>query len=188
MRHGDKINNLGRSKAHRQALLRNLAIAIITHKKIVTTLAKARSLRTFVEPLLTKSKNNTTHARRTVFAYLQDKHATKELFDNISHKIATRNGGYTRIIKLGQRVGDAASMAYIELVDYNTTYVQDKQQPVKTRRTRRGGKSQKIEATQVENKAELSSVDSAESTLSAENSSEVVTEKPNEGQAETPQA
>lgn len=147
MRHGDKINNLGRTKSHRQALLRNLAIAIINHKKIVTTLPKARALRTFVEPLLTRAKTNTTHARRITFSYLQNKEAIKELFDNISPKIASRNGGYTRIIKLGQRVGDGANMAYIELVDYNTTYVGNQQKPIKAKRTRRGGAAKTTKPT-----------------------------------------
>lgn len=151
MRHGDKINNLGRTKSHRQALLRNLAVSIITHKKIVTTLPKARALRLFVEPLLTKSKTNTTHSRRVVFSYLQNKEAIKELFDNISNKVALRNGGYTRIIKLGQRVGDGASMAYIELVDYNTSYIKDKQQ-MKARRVRRGrSKGAKLQDVEKEN-------------------------------------
>lgn len=151
MRHGDKINNLGRTKSHRQALLRNLAVSIITHKKIVTTLPKARALRLFVEPLLTKSKTNTTHSRRVVFSYLQNKEAIKELFDNISNKVALRNGGYTRIIKLGQRIGDGASMAYIELVDYNTSYIKDKQQ-MKARRVRRGrSKGAKLQDVKKEN-------------------------------------
>lgn len=151
MRHGDKINNLGRTKSHRQALLRNLAVSIITHKKIVTTLPKARALRLFVEPLLTKSKTNTTHSRRVVFSYLQNKEAIKELFDNISNKVALRNGGYTRIIKLGQRIGDGASMAYIELVDYNTSYIKDKQQ-MKARRVRRGrSKGAKLQDVEKEN-------------------------------------
>lgn len=151
MRHGDKINNLGRTKSHRQALLRNLAVSIITHKKIVTTLPKARALRLFVEPLLTKSKTNTTHSRRVVFSYLQNKEAIKELFDNISNKVALRNGGYTRIIKLGQRVGDGASMAYIELVDYNASYIKDKQQ-MKARRVRRGrSKGAKLQDVEKEN-------------------------------------
>lgn len=122
MRHGDKINNLSRTKAHRDALLSNLACQLIRHKRIVTTLAKAKSLRTYVEPLITKSKQNTTHQRRIVFGYLQDKEAIKELFDNISAKIASRPGGYTRILKLGIRVGDNAEKAMIELVDYNETY------------------------------------------------------------------
>jgi len=127
MRHGDKINNLGRKKAHREALLSNLAIALITHKRIVTTLAKAKALRTYVEPLLTKtkkgdSKESISHQHRQVFAHFQDKAAVKELFTVIGPKIATRPGGYTRIIKLGIRPGDNAEKAMIELVDFNDVY------------------------------------------------------------------
>ena len=120
MRHGDKINNLGRKKAHREALLSNLAIALIKHKRIVTTLAKAKALRVYVEPLITKSKKNETHQRRIVFSYLQDKAAITELFSTIAEKIAGRPGGYTRIIKLGNRPGDNAETALIELVDCGT--------------------------------------------------------------------
>src|SRR5690242_15219196 len=122
MRHGDKINNLGRKKAHRDALLSNLAIALITHKRIVTTLAKAKALRVFAEPLITKAKKNETHQRRVVFSYLQDKAAVAELFSTVAEKIAGRPGGYTRIIKLGNRPGDNAEMALIELVDFNEVY------------------------------------------------------------------
>ncbi|MBL7755629.1 MAG: 50S ribosomal protein L17 [Chitinophagaceae bacterium] len=122
MRHGAKINHLGRKTPHRKALLRNLAIQLIQHKRIVTTLAKAKALRVFVEPLLTKSKEDTTHQRRVVFSYLQDKEAIKELFSTINGKIAQRPGGYCRIIKLERRVGDAADMAMIELVDFNELY------------------------------------------------------------------
>ena len=122
MRHGDKVKNLGRKKAHRDALLSNLACQLIQHKRIVTTLAKAKALRVYVEPLITKGKTNTTHQRRVVFSYLQDKEAIKELFDNISGKVAGRPGGYTRIIKLGTRVGDNAETAMIELVDFNDIY------------------------------------------------------------------
>ena len=117
MRHGDKINNLGRTASHRKALLSNLACQLIQHKRITTTLAKAKSLRIYVEPMITKSKDNTTHQRRLVFSKLQDKEAIKELFDIIRLKIESRPGGYTRIIKLGHRSGDNAEMAVIELVD-----------------------------------------------------------------------
>src|SRR5215216_3683722 len=122
MRHGDKINNLGRTASHRSALLSNLASQLIANKRITTTLAKAKALRTYVEPLITKAKENTTHQRRIVFSYLQDKEAIKELFDVISVKIAGRPGGYTRVIKLGKRTGDNAEIAMIELVDYNAIY------------------------------------------------------------------
>src|SRR6195952_5851627 len=122
MRHGDKINNLGRTASHRKALLSNLAAQLIQHKRIVTTTAKAKSLRTFIEPLITKAKENTTHQRRIVFSYLQDKESIKELFDVVRLKVEGRPGGYTRIIKLGTRVGDNAEVAMIELVDYNEIY------------------------------------------------------------------
>ena len=122
MRHGDKINNLGRTASHRAALLSNLASQLIANKRITTTLAKAKALRTYVEPLITKAKENTTHQRRIVFSYLQDKEAIKELFDVVRLKIEGRPGGYTRIIKLGTRVGDNAELALIELVDYNDVY------------------------------------------------------------------
>ena len=143
MRHGDKINNLGRKKEHRDALLANLACNLIEHKRIVTTLAKAKALRIYVEPLITKSKKNETHQRRVVFSYLKDKEAVKELFDVISAKIAGRPGGYTRIIKLGTRPGDNAETALIELVDFNEIYgkgVAKSAEPAKkTRRSRSGG-------------------------------------------------
>jgi len=144
MRHGDKIKNLSRTASHRKALLSNLAAALIQHKKIVTTLAKAKALRVYVEPLITKAKENTTHQRRIVFSYLQDKEAVTELFSTISEKVAGRPGGYTRIIKLGKRVGDNAETAMIELVDFNTIYgkgVETKAEPAK--RTRRGASKKK---------------------------------------------
>lgn len=141
MRHGNKINHLGRTHSHREAMLKNMAISLIQYKRIETTLAKAKELRKYVEPLITKSKNDSTHSRRTVFSYLQDKEAIKTLFGEIAEKVATRNGGYTRIIKLGTRFGDNAEVALIELVDYNEallTSVEEKS--TKTRRSRRGGK------------------------------------------------
>src|SRR5215213_1288147 len=144
MRHGDKINNLGRKKAHRDALLSNLACQLIEHKRIVTTLAKAKALRIYVEPLITKSKQNTTHQRRVVFSYLQDKEAVAELFSTVSEKIAGRPGGYTRIIKLGTRVGDNAEQALIELVDFNEVYGKGKQERKEgAKRTRRAGGGKK---------------------------------------------
>lgn len=126
MRHGDKINNLGRKTAHRQALMANLAISLIEHKRIFTTLAKARALRTYVEPLITKSKTDSQHNRRTVYAYLQNKDAIGTLFKDIASKVGDRKGGYTRIIKTGNRIGDAAEMAMIELVDFNEIYTNGK--------------------------------------------------------------
>jgi large subunit ribosomal protein L17 len=126
MRHGDKINNLGRKTAHRHALLSNMAISLIEHKRIFTTLAKAKALRVYVEPMLTKSKDDSTHNRRNVFADLRSKDAVTELFKNIAVKIGDRKGGYTRIIKTGNRQGDAAEMAMIELVDFNELYSNNK--------------------------------------------------------------
>ncbi|MGK0139279.1 MAG: large subunit ribosomal protein L17 [Algoriphagus sp.] len=143
MRHGKKINHLGRTKSHRVALLSNMAASLIANKRITTTLAKAKSLRKYAEPLITRSKNDTTHSRRIVFSYLQDKEALKELFGIIAEKVAERNGGYTRIIKLGTRYGDNAEMALIELVDFNDnlTKVDDNSEgEAKTTRRRRGGK------------------------------------------------
>src|SRR3954466_8156465 len=122
MRHGDKIKNLSRTASHRAALLSNLTCQLIQHKRIVTTLAKAKALRVYAEPLITKAKQNTTHQRRVVFSYLQDKEAVTELFSTVSEKIAGRPGGYTRVIKLGTRPGDNAEVAMIELVDFNEIY------------------------------------------------------------------
>jgi large subunit ribosomal protein L17 len=144
MRHGDKINNLGRTASHRAALLSNLAVQLIANKRIVTTLAKAKSLRTYVEPLITKAKENTTHQRRVVFSYLQDKEAITELFGGVAEKVAGRPGGYTRIIKLGKRQGDAAETAMIELVDYNEIYGKGKGEAKEAgKRTRRAGSRKK---------------------------------------------
>jgi large subunit ribosomal protein L17 len=144
MRHGDKIKNLSRTASHRRALLSNLAVQLIEHKRIVTTLAKAKALRVYVEPLITKAKENTTHQRRVVFSYLQDKHAITELFGPVAEKIAGRPGGYTRIIKLGARVGDNAETAMIELVDFNEIYGKGKGEAKETgKRTRRGGARKK---------------------------------------------
>jgi large subunit ribosomal protein L17 len=139
MRHGDKIKNLSRTASHRKALLSNLAIQLITHKRIVTTLAKAKALRVYIEPLITKSKDNTTHQRRVVFSYLQDKEAITELFSTIAEKVGGRPGGYTRIIKLGIRQGDNAEMGLIELVDFNEVYGKGKGEVKEAaKRTRRG--------------------------------------------------
>lgn len=147
MRHGDKINNLGRTASHRRSLLSNLATQLIVYKRITTTLAKAKALRTYVEPLITKAKENSTHQRRVVFSYLQNKEAIKELFDVVRLKIEARPGGYTRIIKLGMRRGDNAELALIELVDYNEIYgngVGEQSEKATTRRSRRGGKGKKV--------------------------------------------
>ena len=140
MRHGKKFNHLGRQTAHRKAMLANMACSLIEHKRINTTVAKAKALRKFVEPLITKSKADTTHNRRTVFSYLRNKYAVTELFKEISVKVADRPGGYIRIIKLGNRQGDNAPMAMVELVDYNEIYNPKGDKGKKTtRRSRRGG-------------------------------------------------
>ncbi len=142
MRHGKKFNKLGRKKGHRKALLRNLSIALITHKRIKTTLPKAKALRRHLEPIITKAKDNTTHSRRVVFSYLQDNEAMKELFGPIAAKIGDRPGGYLRIIRMGFRLGDAAEMAMIEFVDFNEVMLASKEakSTSKRKRTRRGRK------------------------------------------------
>jgi len=139
MRHGKKINHLGRTDSHRKAMLANMASSLILHKRITTTLAKAKALRTYVEPLITKSKNDTTHSRRTVFSYLKDKETVTILFREVAEKVANRPCGYTRIIKLGNRLGDNAEMALIELVDYNTAFSQNDGSKVGKKATRRRG-------------------------------------------------
>jgi large subunit ribosomal protein L17 len=138
MRHGDKVNNLGRTAAHRRALLANLAIALIEHKRITTTLAKPKALRRYVEPLITRAKSNTTHDRRVVFSYLQNKEAIKELFGAVAVEVGDRAGGYVRVIKLGFRRGDGAETAMIELVDFNKDYNPNAGKEKKTKKTRRG--------------------------------------------------
>ena len=138
MRHGNKLNHLGRKSAHRKAMLSNMACSLIEHKRISTTIAKAKALRVYVEPLLTKSKTDSTHSRRIVFSYLQSKEVVSELFRDVAPKIATRNGGYTRIIRLGYRLGDNAEMCMIELVDFNEIYTNETAKKT-TRRSRRGG-------------------------------------------------
>lgn len=143
MRHGKKGNHLGRTASHRKAMLSNMASSLIIHKRIETTLAKAKELRGYIEPLLTRAKEDSTHNRRIVFSYLNDKESTKELFGVVSDKIADRPGGYTRIIKLGTRLGDAAEVALIELVDFNDALLlANADKPAKTRRSRRGGKKE----------------------------------------------
>ena len=138
MRHNRKINHLGRKSGHRKAMLANMASSLIIHKRIETTLAKAKALRVYVEPLITKSKDDSTHSRRTVFSYLKQKEAVSEVFRTVAPKVAERPGGYTRIIKLGFRQGDAAEMAFIELVDFNeaTTAEQKVEKKTTTRRSR----------------------------------------------------
>ena len=152
MRHGKKFNHLGRTASHRKAMLSNMASSLILHKRLSTTVAKAKALRKYVEPLLTKSKNDTTHSRRTVFAYLQNKESVKELFDEVSAKIAGRPGGYTRILKTGYRLGDNAEMCVIELVDFNedmlTTAAAATTGAKKTRRRSSGKKKDEASATE----------------------------------------
>ena len=150
MRHGKKVNPLGRQTAHRKAMLANMACSLIEHKRINTTVAKAKALKGFVEPMITKSKNDTTHNRRLVFSKLRQKEAVTELFRDVAAKVGDRPGGYTRIIKLGNRLGDNADMAMIELVDYNEIYKADNKAKKTTRRSRRGGKAT---AAPVETKA-----------------------------------
>ncbi|GEM68999.1 hypothetical protein SMI01S_26050 [Sphingobacterium mizutaii NBRC 14946 = DSM 11724] len=160
MRHGKKVNHLGRTDSHRKAMLANMATSLIKHKRITTTLAKAKALRTYVEPLITKSKNDTTHSRRTVFAYLKDKDAVSILFREISEKVASRPGGYTRIIKLENRLGDNAEMAFIELVDYNEIYGKTAQTEKKSTRRRGSAKKKATPTTESkEAKAEKSGDD-----------------------------
>ncbi|MEW5845978.1 MAG: 50S ribosomal protein L17 [Bacteroidota bacterium] len=142
MRHNKKFNHLGRKSAHRKAMLSNMASSLILHKRITTTVAKAKALRSYVEPLITRSKDDSTHQRRVVFSHLQNKEAVTELFREVAQKIGDRPGGYTRILKTGTRIGDAADMCIIELVDFNTTYVKETAKPA-AKRTRRGGSKAK---------------------------------------------
>jgi large subunit ribosomal protein L17 len=162
MRHGDKINNLGRKSAHRKAMLSNMACSLILHKRINTTLAKAKALRTYVEPLITKSKDDSTHSRRTVFAYLGNKEAVSMLFKDVATKVADRPGGYTRILKTGTRLGDNADMCLIELVDFNETMLAATKTPAKAKTSRRGGKKKAAEP-KAEAKNEESTDDSSKS-------------------------
>jgi large subunit ribosomal protein L17 len=149
MRHGNKVNNLGRKSAHRKAMLSNMAGSLIQHKRINTTVAKAKALRGYVEPLLTKAKTDSTHSRRTVFSYLQNKDIVSELFREVAPKIANREGGYTRIIRTGYRLGDNAEMCIIELVDFNEIYTNEKAKKTTRRSRRSGGTKQEVEETVV---------------------------------------
>lgn len=166
MRHGKKFNHLGRTSSHRAALLSNLASSLILNKRIETTVAKAKELRKYIEPLITKSKTDNTHNRRVVFSYLQNKESIKELFGIVSEKVANRPGGYTRIIKLGNRLGDNAEVCFIELVDFNETMLAaSAEKGAKTRRSRRGGAKKEVEAA-------------APAAVAEEPSAEVVEEAP----------
>lgn len=151
MRHQKAINHLGRTSTHRKAMLANMACSLIKHKRITTTVAKAKALRSYVEPLITKSKSDSTHSRRMVFSYLQDKETVTELFREVAVKIAARPGGYTRILKTGFRLGDNADMCIIELVDYNTSMIATKEATAKktaTRRRRGTGSTKKVETAE----------------------------------------
>ncbi len=161
MRHGNKNNALGRKKAHRDSMLSNMACSLIEHKRIETTLAKAKALRIFVEPLITKSKEDSTHSRRTVFSYLRSKEATAALFRDVAPKVADRPGGYTRIIKLGNRLGDAAELAMIEMVDFNTLYSAKEKVGAEVKRTRRS-RSAKPAATKTGADTAKGEVDASE--------------------------
>ena len=188
MRHRKSFNHLGRTSAHRKAMLSNMASSLIKNKRINTTVAKAKALRQYVEPLITKAKNDTTHSRRVVFSYLQDKVAVTELFREISAKVGDRPGGYTRIIKLGNRLGDNADMAMIELVDYNENLLGEKAaKKAKTTRRRRGGKKKTAADTltakehiaakqQKENVESVEIVETAEETKAKEPKAEIKTE------------
>ena len=147
MRHNKKVNHLGRTKAHREAMLANMASSLIKHKRIFTTTAKAKSLRKYIEPLITKSKDSSVHSQRIVFSSLQDKYAVKELFTEISSKVMDRPGGYTRIIKTGLREGDNAAMCFIELVDYNENMLKTAKTGKQSTRTRRSRKKSAVDAT-----------------------------------------
>ena len=177
MRHGKKFNHLGRKAAHRKAMLANMACSLIEYKRIKTTLAKAKALRLYVEPLITKSKNDTTHSRRMVFSYLKQKEVVTELFGDVASKVAERPGGYTRILKLGNRLGDNAQMAFIELVDYNETYTTDK--PTK-KKTRRRSSSKIIESVAEEITEEVKEESPAEEVKEESPAEEVKEEAPAE--------
>jgi large subunit ribosomal protein L17 len=182
MRHNKKFNHLGRKTAHRKAMLANMACSLIVHKRISTTLAKAKALRMYVEPLMTKSKNDSTHSRRIVFSYLQDKEAVSELFRDVAVKIADRPGGYTRILKTGNRLGDNAEMCIIELVDYNEAMLAAKEEAAapKKRRSRRGGAKKAETAAPVATEVveDVQPVEEAEAAPETEVKAEDATEEP----------
>ena len=161
MRHNKKFNHLSRTASHRKAMLANMAVSLIMHKRIATTLAKAKALKKYVEPLITRSKNDTTTSRRVVFRYLQNKYAVTELFKEISTKVADRPGGYTRIIKLGFRQGDAAEMCFIELVDYDENMAKAPKAAKKTRRSRRSKAAEAAETPATETAAEETATEEA---------------------------
>ena len=179
MRHGKKVNHLGRKTAHRKSMLANMACSLIEHKRINTTTAKAKALKQFVEPLITKSKNDTTHNRRIVFSRLRQKEAVAELFRDVSAKIADRPGGYTRVIRLGNRLGDNADMAMIELVDYNETYDAGKKKKSSTRR-RKKSTAPKVDDVQIESsEAVVSTVNDDANVVEPTETTEAVVEPTN---------
>jgi large subunit ribosomal protein L17 len=186
MRHNRKINHLSRTNTHREAMLSNMASSLIKEKRIFTTVAKARELRKFIEPLITKSRIDTTHSRRVVFKNLRDKYAVKELFLDVSQKIGDRPGGYTRMIKTGNRLGDNAAMCLIELVDYNELLLKEKTsvKTAKTRRSRRKGGKDAVEAKSILAAPEAK----AETVIPDENTAAVIEEPPVVIVSETPQA
>lgn len=202
MRHGKKFNHLSRKAPHRKAMLSNMACSLIEHKRINTTVAKAKALRKFVEPIITKSKDDSTNSRRVAFRYLQSKHAVTELFREVAPKIADRPGGYTRIIKLPNRLGDNAEMCFIELVDYNELMLKDAKPKTKSKRSRRGGvkkttetaapvaAEEVVEAEVVEEKAPEAKVEAPAKEEKAEAPAEEVKEEkaPEAKAEETPEA
>ncbi len=191
MRHNKKFNHLGRKSAHRKAMLSNMATSLIMHKRIKTTVAKAKALKIYVEPLITKSKEDSTHNRRIVFANLRSKEAVTELFRDISMKVADRPGGYTRIIKLGKRLGDNAEMCMIELVDFNEHMLSTKETKKKSRRSRRGGAKKTTEAaTPAVEAKEQAPVEEVEETKAevAEEPKPEVADEPKAEVAEEPKA
>ena len=161
MRHNKKFNHLGRTASHRKAMLANMAISLIMHKRITTTVAKAKELKKYVEPLITRSKDDTTNSRRVVFSYLQNKYAVTELFKVISPKVGDRPGGYTRIIKLGTRQGDAAPIAFIELVDFDENMAKAPKAAKRTRRSRKSSAAAPASAEQAETVAEAPAAEEA---------------------------
>ena len=186
MRHGKKFNHLSRTAPHRKAMLSNMASSLIQHKRISTTVAKAKALRKYVEPLITKAKTDSTHSRRVVFSYLQDKESVSTLFGEVAERVAERPGGYTRIIKTGNRLGDNADMCIIELVDYNENLLTEtKEAPAKkSRRSRRGGKKKSEETPAVEAVAE----ETVEEVVSEAEVVEEVSEEEDAQAEDTPEA
>ena len=197
MRHGKKVNHLGRKSEHRKAMLSNMACSLIEHKRISTTVAKAKALRVYVEPLITKSKTDSTHSRRTVFSYLKNKEVVSELFRDVAPKVANRPGGYTRIIRTGYRLGDNAEMCMIELVDFNELMLNNSEAKKTTRRSRRGGGKTTeattvtettdevvVEAETVETTPEAEVVETVVEEKATEEAPEAATETPEENNSE----